>query len=162
MIMARRTLSILLISLMSIAPAYADVSRASPVTPAVNIQHTQSHDLPVPDVVRLSGLEARARMSQVQAKHPAAFGKAMAALTRRGFHPTDLAFANLHSSHASTIARQGNAIQRVQDSWSGTEGEIDFWSWDDGYDGTWEGIIYAENYSTGVSVTFDVQLDIEV
>jgi hypothetical protein len=44
--MAKQTLSILLISLMSIAPLYADVPRADPVIRAVNTHDTQSHDLP--------------------------------------------------------------------------------------------------------------------
>jgi hypothetical protein len=68
----------------------------------------------------------------------------------------------LHSSKVSTTDHSKHGIQRVQDSLYGTDGEIDFWSWDDGYDGTWEGVIYAENYNTGVSATFEVQINIEV
>jgi hypothetical protein len=67
-----------------------------------------------------------------------------------------------YTGQASSPVDSKNGIQPAQYSWSDNGGEIDFWSWDDGYDGTWEGVLYAENYDTGVSTTFDLQINIEV
>ncbi len=36
-----------------------------------------------------------------------------------------------------------------------------FWSWDDGYDGTWEGEIYGERYSDGAWHLMEGQANIE-
>jgi hypothetical protein len=37
-------------------------------------------------------------------------------------------------------------------AYSSNDGEMIFYSWDDGDDGTWEGQIYVESYATGASI----------
>jgi hypothetical protein len=127
---------------------------------AVLAQNT-NHQAAPPNVTRLQGSAAMAHVEEIQSKHPAAFRKAVEELKKRGFRPTEQALGMVHSGQAKGVSFPPNGIQLVQTSWSGDQGEIDWWSWDDGYDGTWEGVLYAENYSTGVSATFDLQINIE-
>jgi len=133
-----------------------------PAAPAFLTKLSEAHGPADPNVTRLSGPEAMARIQERSGKHPGPFGRAVEALKKRGFQPTTQAWAVLHSAKASGPVDSKNGIQLAQYSWSGDEGEIDFWSWDDGDNGTWEGVLYAENYDTGVAVTFDLQINIEV
>jgi len=120
-------------------------------------------------IQHIRGASARAHLRELRRKSKKGFGVATADLRRRGYRPTDhvyvskvIRFASLNPSEARSGSVLRTSMRPQQYSEQFQEGEVTFWSWDDGYDGTWEGVLYAENYSNGGWQTHEAQLNIEV
>ena len=110
---------------------------------------------------RLSGAAALAHLRNLMSRHPSAMTASRANLTGRGFAPTDVVYVERTIRLASDGSEQyGSSFSLAQDSGeSNSDGEILFWSWDDGDDATWEGTIYMEMYSNGAASTWDGQIN---
>lgn len=90
-----------------------------------------------------------------------AFKAARKALEARGYRPTQQVYVERTVRLASNRSgKPGAGIVAAQDySEQSGEGEIIFWSWDDGNDNTWEGSVYVEVYSNGDAATWEGQID---
>lgn len=112
-------------------------------------------------VEKLKGEAALAHIYNVFSKKPEAFKAARKALEARGFEPTQHVYVERTVRLASNRwGSDGASVLPVQDySEQSSEGEIVFWSWDDGDDNTWEGSIFVEAYSTGEQSTWEGQID---
>jgi len=103
------------------------------------------------DVEKLASATAHARLDAIKAQLPDAFQRAQSALEARGYKPTE-----------TIVIRRIQRLDKVRPAQTYTDGdtEIVFWSWDDGDDSTWEGEIYMENHTSGVSLLLDGQIAI--
>lgn len=131
---------------MSKGPSLASCSRA------VSAEHNHPA---IPDnltVQRIGGEEALTYLQQLEAKNPSVFSEVRRSLRGRGYEPTRTV------SVSRTVATPG----LISDSASSSDGEIVMWSWDDGDDGTWEGMVYVKRYSDGATATSEGQMDITV
>lgn len=99
----------------------------------------------------ITGAEARQHLRTLMSRNPAAFALAEKRLRARGWVPTDqitvIKTPKIKSSDTTTITTD--------------EGEVVFWSWDDGNADTWEGEVWAENYGNGAKQLQETQVDIE-
>lgn len=119
-------------------------------------------------VEKLTGQRAVDHFRRLRAERPERFARAGQALARRGYQPTRDVIAYRTLSLAGAYApsdlpegfRPQPGLRLAADSFSESEGEIIFWSWDDGNDATWEGMAYVERYSDGAYVNYDAQADI--
>jgi len=112
-------------------------------------------------VQRLEGVAALEHLQNVRSRNPSAFSKASASLRERGFKATNRIYVE-RTLRVASNARPMNAdgMRLAQDySESNSEGEILFWSWNDGDDNTWEGEIYVEIYSNNDASTWEGQID---
>ncbi|MGN6182724.1 MAG: hypothetical protein ACTHQM_03620 [Thermoanaerobaculia bacterium] len=95
----------------------------------------------------------KAHLELLKSKRPTAFEKAERRLTARGFTPTDRVVV----FRTGAVAPANFApVQSVET----TEGEIVFWSWDDGDDSTWEGTMWLARYSNGAELLQEAQFDV--
>jgi hypothetical protein len=101
----------------------------------------------------VSGPVAVSHLRDLTARRQELMEKAARRMRDRGFKPTDIVMVARNDG-------SGGEIAPVEDSFSNQEGEIVFWSWDDGANETWEGVIYVEDYVTGAFATWESQLDI--
>lgn len=101
------------------------------------------------DVDKLTSDTAHARLDAIKAQLPAEFRRAQAALEARGYKPTE-----------TVVVRRIQPLDKVRPAQTYSDGdtEIVFWSWDDGDDSTWEGEIYMENHTAGISLLLDGQI----
>lgn len=109
---------------------------------------------------QLKGDAALAHLANLMSRRPNALGAARADLVQRGFRETDEVYVEriLRLSVADSFGP--GAIVPAQDYWEqNAQGEIVFWSFDDGDDSTWEGTIYFEEYSTGIASQTNGQID---
>jgi len=82
-------------------------------------------------------------------------------MQERGFRPTEIVTVIRSSSLARRRGSEARPeIQRLQSSASDDSGEVVLWSWDDGNNATWEGVLYFEDYTTGANFTGNAQIDI--
>lgn len=111
-------------------------------------------------VERLTGKAALAHLHNIMSRRPGAFDRARQSLRDRGFVPTETVYVERTIRLASTQPFGKGLVVPAQDySESNEDGEILFWSWDDGDDATWEGSIYIEIYSDGAASTWEGQID---
>jgi hypothetical protein len=114
----------------------------------------------------LKGTRAFRHLSDKRLAHPERFLGMGSALASRGYRPTDTIFVerSLTPKEAlDALGKEGEGLIRPllsSTTYSNSQGEQIFWSWDDGNDGTWEGSQYVERYSDHAWVTYDGQLDI--
>jgi hypothetical protein len=97
----------------------------------------------------MTGEAALDHFYNVLSRKPKAFSAARKALAGRGFAPTNTVF----------VERTVRLLSPASTSETSPDGEIVFWSWDDGDNGTWEGAIYVEVYADGAASTWEGQLD---
>jgi hypothetical protein len=85
-------------------------------------------------------------------------------MASRGYQPTKVAVV-MRTVRVDRLISQGllpaTAVPAGTEI-SNEEGEIVFWSWNDGDDSTWEGITYVAKYTTGQWATYDSQISIPV
>ena len=112
-------------------------------------------------VEKLKGEAALTHLYNVFSRKPEAFKAARKALEARGFKPTQHVYVERTVRLASNrFSKPGASVTPAQDySEQSSEGEIIFWSWDDGDDNTWEGSVYVEVYSNGDASTWEGQID---
>lgn len=126
----------------------------------------------------LQGSQARTYLERVKKAHPERFKGVGDELRKIGAHPTNIVTvartkrlqfpsskqeSNPASEEQANIPglSPSNNAQTRSDSASNADGEIILSAWDDGYDGTWEGTIYHEDYSDGSWSTWEGQGNIE-
>jgi hypothetical protein len=116
----------------------------------------------------LHGEAASRHLRQLMSRRPEAF--ANVSLQDRGFRPSEEVVVQRlgRRTHAPIgwdgFADPGNPFFVFAQSddyaeWS-ADGEIIFWSWDNGNPATWEGVIWFADYTTGVAGTNEAQVDI--
>jgi hypothetical protein len=112
-------------------------------------------------VERLHGEAALAHLYNLMSRRPEAFAAARKSLEQRGFAPTNIVTVERTIRLARSRPKEGGAlaVPAQTSSEQNSDGEIVFWSWDDGNNGTWEGEIYIEIYSTGAASTWEGQID---
>jgi hypothetical protein len=101
-------------------------------------------------IQEMTGQAALDHLYNVLSRKPKAFSTARKSLASRGFLPTEKVY----------VERTVRLVSPASLSDTSPDGEIVFWSWDDGDDGTWEGAIYVEVYSSGAASTWEGQLDV--
>lgn len=111
-------------------------------------------------VEKLTGEPARAHLRNLKARRGKGFLDADTRLRARGFRQTEnvVVLRSVSLVAGRAIPRNGTAL--VEDTISTGDGELVFWSWDDGDDSTWEGSIYMCSYSPEADLLADAQLDI--
>lgn len=107
----------------------------------------------------LSGVEAVAHLQELQRKHKQ-LDKAAARLREMGYTPTENVSVIRSDNTVRSRSSRDTGFRHVQQTFSDADGELVFWEWDDGSDGTWGGVIYVENYSNGATVTWNSQMDV--
>lgn len=106
----------------------------------------------------LSAARAQSRLMELESTHKKfGFRRAVRNLQKRGIVPT--VDVTVVRKLPTGEVRSGEAMTASQSVSTGA-GEVLFWTWDDGDDNTWEGVVYVERYSDGMYVTWDMQLDI--
>lgn len=107
----------------------------------------------------LGGRDAVAHLQKLQRTRKQ-LHKAAARLREMGYTPTENVSVIRSDSAIRNRSSRGRGSLNVQQTFSDADGELVFWEWDDGSDGTWGGVIYAENYSNGATVTWNSQIDV--
>lgn len=112
-------------------------------------------------VERLTGEAALAHLYNSMSRRPEAFAGARRALGARGFGATSTVYVERTIRLAKGPLGGGGAtiLPAQTHSEQNSDGEIVFWSWDDGQNATWEGAIYIEAYASGVAATWEGQID---
>lgn len=108
-------------------------------------------------IEHIAGAAARKYVDATRAKtgRSSAFRRAERSLARRGYHP---------AAGMMTITRKypaNNGAIGVTQSFDNEDGEMVTAAWDDGDDGTWEGVISLEDYNTTQWQVWDLQFRIE-
>lgn len=161
-----------LVVLLCASLAIAPVVTAAPLSPAPPPQPQASSAPSLGDVrfeqtssktgvETLRGDAALRHFANWRAKNPRAYAAAAAEYARRGWRPTQ----NVVVMRSLRLTSQGwvpaNALPfRQAQSFSGVEGEVMFWSADDGNPATWEGTIYGDNYQSGDVFVLSDQVDV--
>lgn len=112
------------------------------------VPHAELHEQ------RLSGEEAFAHLRKLQSAEKNSFRKAAERLRAKGYTPTETVDV------LQTGTPPSKRIRPVQETFVDEGGEVVYWTWSDGIDGTWEGVIYVEDYTTGATATWSTQIDV--
>lgn len=104
------------------------------------------------------GETAQAHLQNAKLRRSRAFEKAARVLQQKGYRRTNEVVV-VRTLDKQAWLRSRDGIHPAYDYASSEDGEIIFWSWDDGDDSTWEGNVYIEKYSTGGYVSLDGQVD---
>jgi hypothetical protein len=132
------------VSMMLAAQKSAQERTLIPVTPGKSVEI-------------LKGVAAVSHMKNVQARRPQAFSKSREHLRALGWTPTEhVVVMRTVNDRLARGNSDGIVPAQVIDT---NEGEVIFWSWDDGNNSTWEGEMYAVRYEDGAEITSDVQMD---
>jgi len=112
-------------------------------------------------VEKMKGEAALTHLYNLFSRRPQALRAARKSLMDKGFEPTENVYVERTVRFLSDPSGHGEIEATPVQSYSeqSSEGEIIFWSWDDGNDATWEGIIYVEVYATNEASTWEGQLD---
>lgn len=107
----------------------------------------------------LEGEPALSHLRNLKAKRPQAWARAEQILRERGFKPTNEVIVMRSTALAKSKGKARAPFlfaesETIQDS----SGEVTFWSWDDGVDGTWEGSVYMADYQNGIDGLADAQI----
>lgn len=110
------------------------------------------------NVEKLSPEEGRRYLANLRARHPGVLERAAQVLRARGYADTGRVEV-LRSIRFSPVelTLKGSKVIPLSDSYSGAEGEIVAWEWDDGNYDNWEGSVYLLEYSTGNWISVDMQ-----
>ncbi|HEX2833713.1 MAG TPA: hypothetical protein VHW00_11935 [Thermoanaerobaculia bacterium] len=130
--------------------------RAHPTRPAdakVAIDRISGESSHAEPVQILRGAEAKAHLAELKSKRPSVFRMAERRMSARGYRPTEQVVV-------LRTARTEPSLYQPTQSIPTSEGEIVFWSWDDGDDSTWEGTMYISRYSNGAEMLQEAQFDI--
>jgi hypothetical protein len=103
---------------------------------------------------RLSDDEALEHLKTLQADTRRPFTEAAERLRAKGYTPT----RTVHVLRSEDPNRQ--PIRPAEERFVSYEGELVFWTWSDGHDGTWEGVVYYEDYASGQFATWTAQVDV--
>lgn len=111
-------------------------------------------------VEQLRGTAALAHLQNLRSREPQALIASIKNMKEHGFRPTDHVFVERHLRLARNTSQSGPPPYSLTQTSSeaNSDGEIVFWSWDDGDNSTWEGTIYVEIYSDGAASTWDGQI----
>lgn len=111
-------------------------------------------------IERLAGEAAHAYLRNLKARRSEGFRRAQAKLEARGFVQTDqvAVFRSVSLVGGRQVSRDD--VTFVEDVFTTGDGELVFWSWDDGDDTTWEGSIFMASYSPEADLLANAQLDI--
>lgn len=151
------------------APLFAGAA-ASSVTPEKTFEDPAPFALKNPDVARyespdrrramevITGQTALGVLQNMKARHREHFEKAAAQMRARGYTMTSEVVV-VRQIDLQARNRRGNALEPVSDSYANSDGEVIFWSWDDGDNSTWEGTMYVGNYQNGGYTYIDGQID---
>jgi hypothetical protein len=108
-----------------------------------------------------TGSDALAHLDQLKSRHKD-LKRAAAELGERGFKPTEtVTVMRSNAKVRGHSTRRQSATVPMQGAVSDASGELVFWEWSDGDTGTWEGVIYIENYVTGANSTWTTQMDVQ-
>jgi hypothetical protein len=112
-------------------------------------------------VETLRGDAALRHFANWRSQYPKAYAAAAAEFVHRGWRPTQnlVVMRSLRLTSAGWVPANQLPFRQVQD-FSAPEGEVMFWSADDGNPATWEGTIYGNNYQTGEVFVLSDQVDI--
>ena len=139
----------------------APPSEASEAVTACRLHATQPAKATDRSLESLRGEAAREHLRNLLAKRSEAYARSRANLRQRGFLPTEIVVVHRTARTDVVERRRDKGLRLAQDHYdSNDDGEVVFWSWDDGDDTTWEGSFYAERYSDGAWLMVDVQVDI--
>ncbi|CAN5684163.1 hypothetical protein BH23GEM1_BH23GEM1_00770 [soil metagenome] len=107
----------------------------------------------------LHGEPAYRHLQQLMSRRPEAF--ANLSLPAKGYRPSGEVLIQ-RVTRPQHAALRGDGFFMLAQSYqeSNSEGEIIFWSWDDGAPDTWEGVIWFEDYTRGIAGTNEAQVDI--
>jgi hypothetical protein len=105
----------------------------------------------------LEGEAALAHIRNLKAKRPKAWARAEQLLIERGYKPTGEAVVLRSTSLVRDREKPRKPFGFIQETIQDSSGEVTFWSWDDGQDGTWEGTIYMADYD-GFESLADAQI----
>lgn len=98
-------------------------------------------------VEQLRGQAALERVAQIATRNPGEGAAIATALQSRGFRPTDHAIAIRSLRMTARGWVPADEVQTLPaQAVSGQEGEVAFWTWDDGDNTTWEGLVHCVNY----------------
>lgn len=119
-------------------------------------------------IEKLTGQRAVDHFRRLREEKPQRFVGSGEALARRGYKPTREVIVYRTLNIAGQLApadREHLGLKMpsplfASDAYASSEGEIIFWSWDDGSDATWEGQTYVERYSDGAYANYDGQSSI--
>lgn len=113
-------------------------------------------------IERLEGQAARAHLLNLMAKYPEQFSRAQVSLVERGAAPTEEVFVLRSLALAEPTAESSSSSGFTPESLAigDANGEMIFWSWDDGDPSTWEGQIYVAHYSESYEGIFNAQFAI--
>lgn len=113
-------------------------------------------------VERVQGEAARTHLLNLMARHPEPFASARSTLAERGAHPTEQVFVLRSLALADPVPALSKAPGSSPDSVAigDGNGEMIFWSWDDGDPSTWEGQIYVANYEHDFEAILETQFAI--
>lgn len=105
----------------------------------------------------LKGMRALSHLRNLQSRRPDVFAKSEVRLRARGWVPTEtvVVFRSLRDTIATT-----SAVTTLETTITSDEGEVTFWSWNDGDNGTWEGEMFASRYEDSAEVGTAGQIDI--
>lgn len=167
----RQFLSFVLAVATALSPAFASSNSANhhqtptpaPSAPAASPERSFEQTGPATGFETLRGEAAMNHIANWKAKRPGEFRRATEQMIARGYRPTQIAVVvrSLHlTSDGWVPAKNLGPYRRAQTTVQAAEGEVIFWSWDDGDPTTWEGTIHCENYTSGVTVDLDDQADI--
>ncbi len=114
----------------------------------------------------LHGEPAYRHLQQLMSRRPEAF--ANLSLPAKGYRPSkEVLVQRVTRPQRAAIrgdgfANRGDGFFMFAQSYqeSNSEGEIIFWSWDDGDPGTWEGVVWFEDYTRGIAGTNEAIVDI--
>ena len=110
----------------------------------------------------LTGREALDHLKNLQARRPGPFAEAGQRLRAKGWTPTEHVLVVRTVRKAITSRNGYGPILPAQTTTIDTdEGEVVFWSWDDGDPLTWEGEMWAQRYSDGAEALTAPQADTE-
>lgn len=161
--MRNKFMAVILVFAITLTPTFAAPSietspaRARASVPTVYNDHVRVVSKDGRTAVdTLVGKAALARLAELRARKPATFAKADALMEAKGYKRTETVVVrqsgNLRKESAS-------GVQPAQELYS-SNSETVFYSWDDGNNGTWEGMMYVADYSTGEEILVSGQCDI--
>lgn len=108
---------------------------------------------------RLDPSAARQYLQKLQENPGTSFAAAAERLREKGFEPTTTVDVIRSGARLRGRVHSDHAVVPAQ-SYSDGAAEMVFWSWDDGNNANWEGVVYVQDYATGASATYSTQIDV--
>lgn len=157
----RKSLLVLVVTTLFLFPTLAQAVVVPPIvsTDRAECRTAQSGVAPGVTEQVLTGERARDHLRNLMARHPKVFAEARRQMLANGYSPTTVVTVRrtVRSDLIHDQSPHRPVDPRLAQSYSSSEGEITFWSWDDGDDSTWEGTVHVSRYSDGVWRTINGQ-----